>query len=64
MNILILGATGRVGGQIVNYALNEGHHVTAFVRTPERIQINNENLIILQGNVLNKEDIVRANAWG
>ena len=60
MNILILGATGRVGGQIVNYALNNRHHVTALVRTLEKIQINNENLTIIQGNVLNKDDIVRA----
>lgn len=60
MNILLLGATGRVGSQIIPYALHEGHHVTVFVRTPEKIQINNENLTIIQGNVLNKEDIVRA----
>jgi uncharacterized protein len=60
LNILILGATGRVGGQIVNYALLDRHNVTALVRTPEKIQINNENLAIIRGNVLNKEDIVRA----
>jgi len=60
MNILILGATGRVGSQIVTYALNDRHHVTVLVRTPEKIQINNENLTIIQGNVLKKEDIVRA----
>jgi uncharacterized protein len=60
INILILGATGRVGCQIVTFALRDRHHVTALVRTPEKIQINNENLTILQGNVLNKDDIVRA----
>ena len=60
MNILILGATGRVGGQIVTYALHDRHHVTVLVRTPEKIQINSENLTIIQGNVLNKNDIVRA----
>lgn len=60
MNILILGATGRVGSQIVTYALHDRHHVTVLVRTPEKLQINNENLTIIQGNVLNKNDIVRA----
>ncbi|GAA3312655.1 hypothetical protein GCM10020331_000890 [Ectobacillus funiculus] len=60
MNILILGATGRVGGQIVTYALRDRHRVTVLVRTPEKIKINNENLTIIQGNVLNKDDIVRA----
>jgi uncharacterized protein len=60
MNILLLGATGRVGNQIVTYALHDRHHVTVLVRTPEKIQINNENLTLIQGNVLNKDDIVRA----
>lgn len=60
MNILVFGATGRVGSQIVTYALHDGHHVTVLVRTPEKIQINNEHLTIVQGNVLNKDDIVRA----
>ncbi|NEU30686.1 SDR family oxidoreductase [bacterium LRH843] len=60
MNILILGGTGRVGGQIVTYALHDGHHVTVLVRTPEKVQRNNENLTIIQGNVLNKDDMVRA----
>ncbi|MEH7238892.1 NAD(P)-dependent oxidoreductase [Bacillus sp. JJ1562] len=60
MNILILGATGRVGSQIVTYALHDRHHVTVLVRTPEKIQINNKNLAIIQGNVLNKDNIVRA----
>ncbi|SHR62511.1 putative flavin reductase [Mycobacteroides abscessus subsp. abscessus] len=60
MNILILGATGRVGSQIVTYALHDSHHVTVLVRTKEKIQINHGNLTIIQGNVLNKDDIVRA----
>jgi uncharacterized protein len=60
LNILILGGTGRVGSQIVTYALHDRHHVTILVRTSEKIQINHENLTIIQGNVLNKDDIVRA----
>ncbi|MDV2884753.1 SDR family oxidoreductase [Alkalihalophilus pseudofirmus] len=60
MNILILGATGRVGSHILTHALQDGHHVTVLVRTPEKVQINSENLTIVQGNVLNKNDIVRA----
>ena len=60
MNILILGATGRVGGQLVIHGLQDNHHVTALVRTPEKVAINNDNLTIIQGNALNKDDIVRA----
>ncbi|MFJ7405695.1 MULTISPECIES: NAD(P)-dependent oxidoreductase [unclassified Lysinibacillus] len=64
MNILVLGATGRVGSHIVSLALKEGHHVTALVRTPSKMNIANENLYVKQGNVLNIEDIasVMANA--
>lgn len=60
MNILILGATGRVGRQLMTYALHDRHQVTVLVRSPEKIQINNKNLTIIQGNVLNKDDNVRA----
>ncbi|RHW34035.1 NAD-dependent epimerase/dehydratase family protein [Lysinibacillus yapensis] len=60
MNILILGGTGRVGSQLVNYALEDKQHVTVLVRTPEKIQINHENLTLFRGNVLNKDDIIRA----
>lgn len=60
MNILILGGTGRVGSQIVTYALDDRHHVTVLARKPEKNQLNHENLTVLQGNVLNKDDIVRA----
>ena len=60
MNILILGATGRVGSQIVNYAIYDRHNVTVLVRTPEKIPIKKEQLTIIKGNVLNKDDIVRA----
>ena len=60
MNILILGGTGRVGSQIVTCALHDRHHVTVLVRTPKKIQINHENLTLILGNVLNKDDIVHA----
>lgn len=60
MNILLLGATGRVGSHIVTYALHECHQVTALIRSPEKIQIDHKNLTIIQGNVLNRDDIMRA----
>lgn len=57
MNILILGATGRVGSQVVANALQDHHHVTLLVRNPDKLQIADENLTVIQGNVLNKDDI-------
>ena len=43
MNILLLGMTGRVGSEIAKLALEDKHQVTALVRTPEKISINDEN---------------------
>ncbi|WP_440119595.1 NAD(P)-dependent oxidoreductase [Paenibacillus sp. QZ-Y1] len=60
MHILVLGATGRVGSHIVAHALQDGHHVTALVRTPGKIQTHDHNLTIIQGNVLHQDELVRA----
>lgn len=56
MNILLLGATGRVGSHILELALNE-HHVTALVRDADKVQMSNKNLTVIEGNVLNKTHI-------
>ena len=50
MNIVIFGATGRTGSEIVTRALSDGHHVTAFVRSPEKCTAH-ENLTIAEGDV-------------
>lgn len=61
MNLLILGGTGRVGSKIVSYALRDGHQVTVLARTPEKLEFNHdEKLKVIQGNVLNQNDIMGA----
>ena len=42
--VVLIGASGFVGSAILNEALNRGFHVTAVVRHPEKIKIENENL--------------------
>ncbi len=59
MKLAVFGATGRVGSEIVRLALQDGHDVFALVRTPSKLNAQN-NLTIHQGNVFNKEDIERA----
>lgn len=60
MNIFLLGATGRVGKSIMKRAIADGHQVTALVRSPEKItELKTESVQILQGNVLNENDIVK-----
>jgi uncharacterized protein YbjT (DUF2867 family) len=38
MKLLVLGATGGTGIEIVRQAIAQRHSVTAFVRSPERLR--------------------------
>ena len=60
LNILILGATGRVGAHIVAHALKDNHKVTLIVRNPNKIQLDSENITVIEGNVLYTNDIAKA----
>src|SRR4030095_16359266 len=53
MNILIYGASGATGHELVKQALEQGHNVTAFVRNPSKLKITHNNLKIIQGDVIN-----------
>ncbi|WP_348982133.1 SDR family oxidoreductase [Desulfosporosinus sp. OT] len=59
IKILILGATGRVGGYVLNNVLQGDHDVTVLVRQPKKI-MDDQRLTIISGNVLNKDDIAKA----
>src|SRR5260221_10726888 len=37
MHLMVLGATGRTGGHVLDLALAGGHDVTAFVRSPDKV---------------------------
>lgn len=56
MKIVIFGATGRTGSEILRRALEDGHAVTAFVRSPEKCKVH-ENLTIVEGDVLNADAV-------
>ena len=45
--IVLIGASGFVGSALLNEALNRGFEVTAVVRHPEKIKIENENLKVV-----------------
>ncbi|MYL35991.1 NAD(P)H-binding protein [Pontibacillus yanchengensis] len=57
MNIIVFGAGGRTGQEVVKQALGEGHHVTAFVRTPSKLTIKHPNLASLKGNTLDEQAV-------
>ena len=49
--IVLIGASGFVGSALLNEALNRGFEVTAVVRHPEKIKIQNENLKVVKADV-------------
>lgn len=49
--ILVLGGTGGTGRHVVAGALEKGHAVTALVRSPERLKIENDHLRVFVGDV-------------
>ena len=57
LNILVYGATGKVGSQAVNEALNRGHRVTAVSRDPSRVTQNHDKLSAVKGDVLDPESV-------
>jgi putative NADH-flavin reductase len=60
MKLFVIGATGRTGWEIVQQALERGHHVTAFVRSPEDVNLKHERLTVLQGNVADENQLAEA----
>ena len=51
LQVLVIGATGGTGRQLVQQALEQGHTVTALVRKPKKFKIEHPNLRVVQGNV-------------
>src|SRR6185295_9713474 len=52
MRLLIVGANGGIGRQAVEQALTAGHHVTAVLRTPSKLELRHPALDIVRGDVL------------
>ena len=59
VNLLIVGATGGTGQQLVSQALERGHRVTALVRKPPPAEPSSR-LITVQGNVLKPSSLDQA----
>lgn len=60
MRLLIIGATGGTGKEIVQQALAEGHHVTAMVRTPAKVETTHPRLRVIRGDVLDQASLETA----
>jgi len=61
MKVLIFGATGPTGRNLVTYALEKGHDVTAFARNPAGLKMHEEEgFRIFTGDVLQPKTVDRA----
>ncbi|MEM7031285.1 MAG: SDR family oxidoreductase [Chloroflexota bacterium] len=60
MKVIIFGATGKTGQHTWQQALEQGHEVTVFVRSPHKIVSDDPKLNIVQGDVFDAESIRNA----
>ena len=59
MKLIVFGATGGVGQHLVRMALEAGHEVTAFVRTPDKLETK-EGIQIIQGDAFDTQSVAAA----
>jgi uncharacterized protein YbjT (DUF2867 family) len=60
VKIAILGASQGTGAEAVKTALERGHEVTAFARTPERLALENPKLTKRKGDFHQRESVEEA----
>ncbi len=59
MNVLILGATGGTGLEIVKRAIERNHSVTAFVRSSKALARFDGSVNAVEGNLLDRDQLAR-----
>lgn len=60
VNVLVFGASGATGREVVKQALARGHSVRAFVRDPGKLQITHAGLATTVGDVTEYASVERA----
>ncbi|MCU7494917.1 MAG: NAD(P)-dependent oxidoreductase [Ignavibacteria bacterium] len=56
MKVALIGASGFVGSAVLKEALMRGHNVTAILRHPEEIKIQDPKLTVKEGDVFNENE--------
>ena len=59
LDILVFGASGKIGGHVVDEALARGHTVTAVSRDPARIERRDPQLRVERGDILDPTGVGR-----
>jgi uncharacterized protein YbjT (DUF2867 family) len=60
MKIIVFGATGQTGKQLVNILAREGHTLTAFARNHTKVDTFNGKVTAYQGDARDPEAVARA----
>nr|WP_294905490.1 SDR family oxidoreductase [uncultured Lacibacter sp.] len=60
MKVVVFGATGQVGVQVVKQALWRGYHVKAFGRNVHELNIDDEKLEKIKGALFDEGDVLAA----
>jgi putative NADH-flavin reductase len=60
MNVLVFGASGKTGREVVRQALARGFNVAAFVRDTARLPLAHANLRLVTGQITDAKAVARA----
>ena len=60
MQLTVIGATGTIGRELVEHALEAGHDVTALTRDARRVTTRHDRLSVVEGQADAPEDCARA----
>ena len=60
MKVIVFGATGTVGRLAVENLLEAGHSVTAFARSPEKLNLSDPKLRLAAGDAMKLSDVTAA----
>ena len=60
MKVVVFGATGGTGRELVKQALGHGHSVRAFVRKPDRLKVIHHRLEVITGDVQDAKAVAEA----
>ena len=60
MKLVVFGATGKTGQEIVKQSLAQGYEVTAFVRDPSKMALEHDDLKIMTGDIFEFTAVTQA----
>jgi putative NADH-flavin reductase len=60
MKLVVLGATGGTGLELIRQSIERGHSVTALVRSPGRLRAFQDRITVKNGDLLNPAELEQA----